>query len=184
MVLLSKIYTKAGDKGRTSLGDGARVSKHSLRIESIGQVDEVNTIIGLCRLHTSGESDILLAKIQNDLFDLGADLCIPGQAPEKLAITPNHITTLEQALDAHNDQLSPLRSFVLPGGTPLSAHLHQARTVTRRAERTLCAVMENETVNECALQYLNRLSDLLFVLARYFNDKGQGDILWQPGKNA
>lgn len=182
MVSLSKIYTKSGDKGKTSLGNGQRVHKSSLRISAIGEVDEVNSTIGLVRLYTTGEIDDIFAHIQNDLFDLGADLCIPDKDPEKLSIALSHISYLEKILDHYNEDLEPLKSFVLPGGSKESAYLHHARTVTRRAERSLSELMVDESVNPYALQYLNRLSDLLFVMARYMNDKGRKDVLWEPGK--
>lgn len=185
MVLLSRIYTRGGDEGRTSLGDGARVAKHSPRVEAYGTVDEANATIGLARLHTVGEADAMLARIQNDLFDLGADLCRPGAeaADGRLRVIDGQVERLEREIDALNAELAPLRSFVLPGGTPAAAFLHQARTVTRRAERLVAALAENEPLNPAVLRYLNRLSDHLFVLARYLNDKGARDVLWVPGAN-
>ena len=183
MVTLSRIYTRGGDEGRTSLGDGARVAKHSPRVEAYGTVDEANATIGLARLHTTGEADAMLARIQNDLFDLGADLCRPGADVEdgRLRVIDSQVARLEREIDAMNAELAPLRSFVLPGGTPASAFLHLARTVVRRAERLVVALAENEAVNPAAIRYLNRLSDHLFVLARHLNDKGRQDVLWVPG---
>lgn len=183
MVTLSRIYTRGGDEGRTSLGDGARVAKHSPRVEAYGTVDEANATIGLARLHTTGEADAMLARIQNDLFDLGADLCRPGADIEdgRLRVIDSQVARLEREIDAMNAELAPLRSFVLPGGTPASAFLHLARTVVRRAERLVVALAENEAVNPAAIRYLNRLSDHLFVLARHLNDKGARDVLWVPG---
>lgn len=183
MVTLSRIYTRGGDEGRTSLGDGARVAKHSPRVEAYGTVDEANAAIGLARLHTTGEADAMLARIQNDLFDLGADLCRPGADVDdgRLRVVDSQVARLEREIDAMNAELAPLRSFVLPGGTPASAFLHLARTVVRRAERLVVALAENEAVNPAAIRYLNRLSDHLFVLARHLNDKGARDVLWVPG---
>ncbi|MCS6779361.1 MAG: cob(I)yrinic acid a,c-diamide adenosyltransferase [Geminicoccaceae bacterium] len=183
MVTLSRIYTRGGDEGRTSLGDGARVAKHSPRVEAYGTVDEANATLGLARLHTTGEADAMLARIQNDLFDLGADLCRPGADVDdgRLRVIDSQVARLEREIDAMNAELAPLRSFVLPGGTPASAFLHLARTVVRRAERLVVALAENEAVNPAAIRYLNRLSDHLFVLARHLNDKGARDVLWVPG---
>lgn len=185
MVVLSRIYTRGGDEGRTSLGDGARVAKHSPRVEAYGTVDEANAAIGLARLHTRGEADAMLARIQNDLFDLGADLCRPGAEADdgRLRVIDGQVERLEREMDAMNGELAPLRSFVLPGGTPASAFLHLARTVTRRAERLVAALAESERVNPAVLRYLNRLSDHLFVMARHQNDKGERDVLWVPGAN-
>jgi len=183
VVTLSRIYTRGGDEGRTSLGDGARVAKHSPRVEAYGTVDEANAAIGLVRLHTTGEADAMLARIQNDLFDLGADLCRPGADVDdgRLRVIDSQVARLEREIDAMNAELAPLRSFVLPGGSPASAYLHLARTVVRRAERLVVALAETEAVNPAAIRYLNRLSDHLFVLARYLNDKGARDVLWVPG---
>ncbi len=186
MVRLTRIYTRGGDRGQTSLGDGRRVAKHDLRVEAFGTVDEANAAVGLARLHTEGEADAMLARVQNDLFDVGADLCRP--LPESgeegaLRVTDAQVQRLEREIDRLNAELAPLTSFVLPGGTPASAHLHLARTVTRRAERLVSALAERETVNPAALRYLNRLSDHLFVLARYLNDKGARDVLWEPGRH-
>ncbi len=184
MVKLTRIYTGGGDKGETSLGDGARVAKHSLRVEAFGTVDEANAVIGLSRLHADEDTDAILARTQNDLFDLGADLCTPEggrRAEGALRITAPQVTRLENEIDRINEALSPLNSFVLPGGTALAAALHHARTVTRRAERLVTSLAAEEPVNESALKYLNRLSDLLFVMARQANDGGASDVLWVPG---
>ncbi len=184
MVTLTKIYTKGGDRGRTSLGDGARVPKHDQRVAAYGTVDEANAVIGLARLHTEAVADAMLARIQNDLFDLGADLCRPGDDPADagvLRIQPQQVQRLEDEIDALNLGLKPLNSFVLPGGRPAAAFLHQARTVVRRAERLTTQLAAREAVSPVAIQYLNRLSDHLFVLARHLNDKGAADVLWIPG---
>jgi cob(I)alamin adenosyltransferase len=182
MVKLTRIYTRGGDKGLTSLGDGSRVVKHDLRVEAYGAVDEANAVIGLVRLTTEAEADAMLARIQNDLFDVGADLCTPGLESEKhLRVTPAQTKRLEKEIDAMNKELAPLTSFILPGGNAAAAHLHHARTVARRAERLVCKLAETESLNPEAIKYLNRLSDHLFVLARYVNGKGSEDILWQPG---
>lgn len=184
MVRLTKIYTKGGDRGETSLGDGARVAKHDLRVAAYGTVDEANAAIGLVRLHTETVADAMLARIQNDLFDLGADLCRPGADAGDtgmLRIQPEQVQRLEDEIDALNVSLQPLDSFVLPGGRPGAASLHQARTVVRRAERLVTELAGREPVNPLVIQYLNRLSDHLFVLARYLNDKGAADVLWVPG---
>lgn len=193
MVRLTKIYTRGGDKGKTSLGNGERVAKHALRVEAYGAVDEANASLGLVRLHTTGtddptlsQMDDCLSRIQNDLFDLGADLCTPeaeNPAYPPLRILAGQVETLEKTIDDYNSQLEPLNSFVLPGGSPAAAALHQARTITRRAERLVSALCVEESVNPQALCYLNRLSDLLFVLSRVANQTGAGDVLWIPGKN-
>lgn len=186
MVQLTRIYTRGGDKGQTSLGDGTRVPKHSLRMDAIGTVDEANGVLGLARLHAEGEADAMLERIQNDLFDLGADLCTPEQENPKyppLRIVEAQVERLEQEIDRLNGELSPLKSFVLPGGSPAAAHLHLGRTVARRAERLMTELAAAEAVNEAALRYVNRLSDHLFVLARWLNDKGAADVLWRPGAN-
>ena len=188
MVRLTRIYTRGGDQGETSLSDGTRVKKHALRIEATGTVDEANAAIGLARLQTGAQAgpDTMLSRIQNDLFDLGADLSTPeggGGAKGPLRILPTQVVRLEQEIDAMNAELQPLDSFVLPGGTGLAAALHLARTVVRRAERVAVALAERETVNPEAIKYLNRLSDHLFVLARAANDKGLSDVLWRPGAN-
>ncbi|MCH8198142.1 MAG: cob(I)yrinic acid a,c-diamide adenosyltransferase [Proteobacteria bacterium] len=192
MVRLTKIYTRGGDKGETSLGDGSRIAKHDTRVAAYGTVDEANAVIGLARLHTSGEADAALARIQNDLFDLGADLCRPEVAEKAagakdaggpLRIIQAQIDRLEAEIDGMNAELAPLESFVLPGGTEASATLHLARTVVRRAERLITELARTEAVNPLAIAYINRLSDHLFVLARYLNDKGGRDVLWRPGAN-
>jgi cob(I)alamin adenosyltransferase len=184
MVKLTKIYTRGGDRGKTSLGDGARVAKHDLRVAAYGTVDEANAVIGLARLHTEPVADAMLARIQNDLFDLGADLCRPGDDPNEantLRIQPAQVQRLEDEIDGMNVALKPLESFILPGGRPAAAYLHQARTVVRRAERLTTELAARGPVSPIAIQYLNRLSDHLFVLARYLNDKGAADVLWVPG---
>ena len=186
MVRLTKIYTRGGDRGKTSLGDGGRVAKHDLRVAAFGTVDEANATIGLARLHTESIADAMLARIQNDLFDLGADLCRPGDdaGDEKaLRIQPSQVQRLEDEIDAMNVSLKPLDSFVLPGGRPAAAHLHLARTVVRRAERLTTELAARQPVNPTAVIYLNRLSDHLFVLSRYLNDRGAVDVLWVPGAN-
>lgn len=186
MVQLTRIYTRGGDKGQTSLGDGTRVPKHSLRMDAIGTVDEANGVLGLARLHAEGEADAMLERIQNDLFDLGADLCTPEREnPEypPLRIVDAQVERLEQEIDRLNAELSPLKSFILPGGSPAAAYLHLGRTVARRAERLMTELATVEAVNEAALRYVNRLSDHLFVLARWLNDKGAADVLWKPGAN-
>ena len=188
MVTLTRIYTRGGDSGMTSLTGGARVPKHSARPSAFGTVDETNATIGLVRLHLTDGSDIdvLLSRVQNDLFDLGADLSTPEQENPKyppLRIMAEQVQALETAIDTYNADLQPLKSFILPGGTTASAYLHLARTVARRAERLICILAEEETINPEALKYCNRLSDLLFVLARWQNDKGEQDVLWVPGAN-
>ncbi len=191
MVKLNKIYTRTGDDGTTGLGSGERVLKHDLRVEAYGTVDEANSAIGIARLHLAGlpEVDGVLSRVQNDLFDLGADLCTPerpGAAPlayEPLRIVASQVDKLEADIDRLNADLAPLRSFVLPGGEPAAAYLHQARTVSRRAERLMVALSQvpQESVGKTAIQYVNRLSDLLFVASRYVNARGVGDVLWVPG---
>ena len=184
MVTLNRIYTKTGDRGETALGDGTRLPKSGLRFHAFGTVDEANAAIGLARLSTAGEVDAMLARIQNDLFDLGADLCVPetaARAEGRLRIVDAQVERLEREIDAMNAQLSPLTSFVLPGGTPAAAHLHLARTVARRAERLMVELAAAEPVNPAALRYANRLSDHLFVAGRFVNDKGAKDVLWFPG---
>lgn len=187
MVKLTKIYTRGGDSGQTSLVSGARVPKHDARVEAFGTIDEANAVIGLARLHTGGEEDRSLARIQNDLFDLGADLATPGDdfTPSEmvLRVVQDQVDRLEREIDAMNAELSPLTSFILPGGTPASAYLHSARTIVRRAERCMTTLGESEPINPAALRYVNRLSDHLFVMARYLNEKGAQDVLWVPGKN-
>jgi cob(I)alamin adenosyltransferase len=181
VVRLTRIYTRGGDKGETSLGDGERVPKHGLRVEAVGAVDEANATIGLARLHASKAADAMLARIQNDLFDLGADLCRPGT--EGLRIADAQVIRLEREIDGMNADLKPLESFILPGGTPAAAHLHLARTVVRRAERRMTRLAAEEPVSEAAVRYVNRLSDHLFQLARVENDGGARDVLWVPGQN-
>jgi cob(I)alamin adenosyltransferase len=186
MVRLTRIYTRGGDRGETSLGDGARVPKHDLRVAAYGTVDEANAVIGLARLHADAAADAMLARIQNDLFDLGADLCRPGADPDEpgaLRMQDGQVQRLEGEIDRLNAELQPLNSFVLPGGTPAAAQLHQARTVVRRAERLTTELADREPVNPVAIRYLNRLSDHLFVLARHLNAKGAADVLWVPGAN-
>jgi cob(I)alamin adenosyltransferase len=193
MVKLNVIYTRTGDKGETGLGDGSRRPKSDARVAAMGDVDETNCAIGLALLAARNASDAadlaiepVLTRIQNDLFDLGADLCVPGQAHEAvLRIAPSQVLALEHAIDALNSKLHPLRSFVLPGGTAAAAALHHARAVSRRAERTMVALaaIEGEEVGEAARAYVNRLSDYLFVAARAANDFGRSDVLWAPGAN-
>ena len=193
MVVLNRIYTRTGDDGTTALGTGERRKKHDLRIAAYGTVDELNACLGIARLHASdaAQVDAMLARIQNDLFDLGADLCTPqtakGKGPDgaRLAVTDAQVTRLEQEIDALNAELSPLRSFVLPGGTPAAAHLHLARTVCRRGERLMVELADKpgEEVSAAALKYVNRLSDFLFVAGRFVNRKGADDVLWVPGQN-
>jgi cob(I)alamin adenosyltransferase len=192
MVVLSKIYTRTGDKGTTALGSGERVPKHSLRIDAYGTVDETNASIGMVRLHLGDADpnlDAMLLRIQNDLFDLGADLCVPDRGQkleyEPLRMVDAQVKRLEQEIDEMNAELKPLRSFVLPGGTPAAAALHLARTISRRAERLMVALAgePNEPVGPAALKYINRLSDFLFVASRYVNDRGKSDVLWVPGQN-
>lgn len=187
MVKLTRIYTRGGDKGETSLTDGSRVPKDDPRVEAYGTVDEANAAIGLARLHAPPDIDAMLARIQNDLFDLGADLSTPeGESKRQagaLRIVAAQVARLEAEIDALNAELKPLDSFVLPGGSPCAAHLHLARTVTRRAERIAVRLAAQGGVNPEALKYLNRLSDHLFVLARHANDKGAADVLWRPGAN-
>src|SRR5471032_2669966 len=186
MVTLSKIYTKTGDSGETGLGDGSRVSKTSPRIAAIGAVDETNSAIGIARLDADGDSDAMLARIQNDLFDLGADLAAPEdgrKAEGRLRIAGAQVERLEREIDAMNEKLAPLTSFVLPGGTALAAHLHLARAIARLAEAAMVTLAQDEKINEAAMHYINRLSDQLFVMARTANDGGMGDVLWVPGEN-
>ncbi len=184
MVYLSRIYTKFGDGGQTALGDGTRVWKDGLRIRVIGEVDELNSVLGLAIAGQSPEAD-LLRGIQNDLFDIGADICIPINADESnvLRLTPTQTERLEREIDRLNERLQPLKSFVLPGGSSSAAWLHLARTVCRRAERSVVELMRDESLNPSVLTFLNRLSDLLFVLARIANDDGKTDVLWVPGQS-
>ena len=186
MVTLNRIYTKTGDGGETALGDGSRLPKQAPRIAAYGTVDETNSVIGIARLHAEGDMDAMLARIQNDLFDLGADLCVPEdgrRAEGRLRIAPSQVERLEREIDAMNEKLEPLKSFVLPGGTALAAHLHLARTTARRAERLIAELAANEPINPAALMYINRLSDHIFVMARAANAGGMGDVLWGPGAN-
>jgi cob(I)alamin adenosyltransferase len=193
MVVLNKIYTRTGDAGTTALGTGERVPKHSPRIAAYGTVDEANAAIGMARIHVAAghpDVDAMLGRIQNDLFDLGADLCAPERAGvpakrERLRVTDAQIARLEAEIDTMNAQLTPLRSFVLPGGSAAAAALHVARTVCRRAERAVVELAGNpdEHVSPPALKYINRLSDLLFVASRYVNERGNADVLWVPGQN-
>jgi cob(I)alamin adenosyltransferase len=186
MVRLTRIYTRGGDNGETSLGDGSRVPKHVLRVAAYGTVDEVNAAIGIVRLHADPEADAMLGRIQNDLFDLGADLCTPEdgrRAAGALRIAAAQVVRLEQEIDAMNASLRPLDSFILPGGGAAAAHLHLARTIARRAERLVSDLAQREPVNPETLKYLNRLSDHLFVLGRRVNDNGARDVLWVPGAN-
>ncbi|HVZ30538.1 MAG TPA: cob(I)yrinic acid a,c-diamide adenosyltransferase [Asticcacaulis sp.] len=184
MVKLNRIYTRTGDDGSTGLADGSRRPKHDARLIAIGSVDESNASIGLARVHADGPVDDLLAQVQNDLFDLGADLATPSDDVNwtPLRIKPAQVEALEAALDSYNEALEPLTSFILPAGTPLSAHLHMARTVARRAERDASALATVESINPEIMKYLNRLSDLLFVLARHANDGGRADVLWVPSQ--
>ena len=185
MVKLNKIYTRTGDKGDTSLVGGSRRPKYDLRVDAYGTVDETNAAIGMARLRTVGEHDKMLARVQQDLFDLGADLATPyGKGVDKaLRIIASQVKRLEKEIDQMNNHLASLSSFVLPGGSHAAAHLHFARTVARRAERVTCALATAEKINPLAIEYINRLSDFLFVLARAENDNGAKDVLWQPGIN-
>jgi cob(I)alamin adenosyltransferase len=189
MVVLNRIYTRTGDDGTTALGSGERRPKYDLRIAAYGTVDETNAVIGVVRLHLAEarELDAMLGLIQNDLFDLGADLAVPqreGKA-ERLRVLTSQVERLEHDIDTLNARLSPLTSFVLPGGTPAAAYLHLARTICRRAERIIVelAALPNEPVGDAAIHYMNRLSDFLFVASRCANDNGAGDVLWVPGQN-
>jgi cob(I)alamin adenosyltransferase len=189
MVRLDRIYTRGGDEGLTSLGDGQRVPKHHPRVAAYGTVDELSSVLGLLGANGLGEPHLgELRSIQNDLFDVGADLCVPGEAGERLRITPAYVARLEGLIDRENARLEPLKSFILPGGTPQSAWLHLARCTCRRAERLVSELLadpaEKERVNPEVLRYLNRLSDLLFVLARVQNGLGRDDVLWKPGRHA
>lgn len=192
MVVLNRIYTRTGDDGTTALGTGERRKKYDLRVAAYGTLDEVNATVGLVRLHAQGDPvlDAMLSRIQNDLFDVEADLCVVGDQGKgpggaKLNVTDAQVTWLEQQIDTLNEGLAPLRSFILPGGTPAAAYSHLARTVCRRAERLMVELRDQpgETVTPQALQYVNRLSDFLFVAGRYANDKGARDVLWSPGQN-
>lgn len=191
MVVLNRIYTRTGDDGTTALGTGERRKKYDLRVAAYGTLDEVNAVVGLVRLHTQNDPvlDPMLSRVQNDLFDVEADLCMvdQGKGPggAKLNVTDAQVTWLEQQIDLLNEALAPLRSFILPGGTPAAAYLHLARTVCRRAERLMVELRDQpgESVTPQALQYVNRLSDFLFVAGRHANDKGARDVLWAPGQN-
>jgi cob(I)alamin adenosyltransferase len=191
MVVLNKIYTRTGDAGETALGNGVRVAKHSARVTAYGTVDELNATLGLARLHAEGETDAALARIQNDLFDLGADLCRPDMEKDgeaeyiPLRMVPAQVDRLEAEIDAMNEHLAPLDSFILPGGSDLAAHFHVARTLCRRAEREVAEVfaMEDEIVSPEALAYINRLSDWIFVAGRVANNNGADDVKWVPGAN-
>ncbi|MEO9685221.1 MAG: cob(I)yrinic acid a,c-diamide adenosyltransferase [Tateyamaria sp.] len=189
MVVLNKIYTKTGDAGETALGNGSRVAKHDMRVTAYGTSDELNCFVGVARLEATGNVDAALSRIQNDLFDLGADLCRPDMEKDAdaeyppLRMADTQVARLESEIDAMNDALEPLRSFILPGGSALSAHLHVCRTVARRAERLAVELAAMETVNAAAVKYLNRLSDWFFVAARIANNGGKDDVLWIPGAN-
>jgi cob(I)alamin adenosyltransferase len=188
MVVLNRIYTRTGDDGTTALGSGERRKKHDLRVAAYGTLDELNAAIGLARIHNADPAlDTLLAHVQNDLFDAGADLCLSQKGPggARMTVTDTQVVWLEQQIDTLNAELTPLRSFILPGGRPSAGYLHLARTICRRAERLMVELREksSEGVTPAALRYVNRLSDLLFVVARYANDKGACDVLWQPGQN-
>ena len=189
MVVLNKIYTKTGDAGETALGNGSRVAKHALRVNAYGTVDETNATVGLARLHATGDMDAALARIQNDLFDLGADLCRPDMEKDSeagypvLRMSDTQVARLESELDAMTQAVEPLKSFILPGGSPLAAQLHLCRTVSRRAERLAVELATMESVNSAAVKYLNRLSDWFFQASRIANDDGRNDVLWVPGAN-
>ncbi|MFY9694264.1 MAG: cob(I)yrinic acid a,c-diamide adenosyltransferase [Xanthobacteraceae bacterium] len=191
MVVLNKIYTRTGDDGSTALGSGERRKKYDLRVAAYGTIDEANGAIGVARLHTNNDADLdaALARIQNDLFDVGADLCTPGKGkgPDgaRLTVTGKQVDWLEAEIDRFNAALQPLRSFVLPGGSAASAYLHLARTICRRAERLIAELKDKpgESVSSEVLKYVNRLSDFLFVASRYANNRGAGDVLWKPGEN-
>ena len=189
MVVLNRIYTRTGDDGTTALGSGARRKKYDLRVAAYGTLDEVNAVLGLVRLHTGSDRgfDAALRRIQNDLFDVEADLCLSEKGPggARLTVTDAQVEWLEKEIDKLNAELAPLKSFVLPGGSAASAYLHLARTVCRRAERIMVELRDQkgEEVSPPSLKYVNRLSDYLFVAGRYANDKGAGDVLWQPGQN-
>ena len=183
MVRIDRVITRGGDKGATSLGDGTRLAKDAPRVEAYGTVDEANAAIGLLRLHTTAEPDAMLARIQNDLFDTGADLCVPGEMGDRLRLTEAPSLRLEAEVAAMNASLPTLTTFILPGGTPAAAHAHLARTIVRRAERRVVTLAATETVNPEVIRFLNRLSDHLFVLGRHLNNNGAADVLWVPGAN-
>jgi len=182
-IRIDRVVTKGGDAGQTSLGDGTRVSKDALRVEAYGTVDEANAAIGVLRLHATPAADAMLARIQNDLFDVGSDLCVPGEAGARLRVTDAPAARLEAEVAAMTAKLPPLTSFILPGGTPAAAYAHVARTVVRRAERRVVSLAQAEAVNPAVLRLLNRLSDHLFVLGRVLNDDGRADVQWVPGAN-
>jgi cob(I)alamin adenosyltransferase len=184
---LDRIYTRGGDKGETSLGDGARTPKSHIRVKAYGGVDEANAALGVALLYIE-DADMrsILSMVQNDLFDVGADLCVPERKDStrsRLRVSQKQVETLEHHIDRLNEHLSPLKSFILPGGSAASAYLHLARAIVRRAERDIVELAQNEVINEEALKYVNRLSDLLFVLCRHLNDRGAADVLWTPGAN-
>ena len=182
-IRIDRVITRGGDGGQTSLGDGARVPKDTLRVEAYGTVDEANATIGLLRLHTTGEADAMLSRIQNDLFDVGSDLCVPGEAGARLRLTDTPSLRLEAEVSTMNAALPPLDSFILPGGTPAAAHAHLARTVVRRAERLVVGLSREAEINPAVVRFLNRLSDHLFVLGRALNDGAAQDVKWVPGAN-
>ena len=187
MVVLNRIYTRTGDDGTTALGSGARRKKYDLRVAAYGTLDEVNAVIGIARLHVEAGLDATLARIQNDLFDVEADLCLSEKGPggARLTVTDAQVDWIEREIDRLNADLAPLKSFILPGGTPAAAYMHLARTICRRAERIMVELRDRpgETVTDASLKYVNRLSDFLFVAGRYANDKGARDVLWAPGQN-
>jgi cob(I)alamin adenosyltransferase len=189
MVVLNRIYTRTGDDGTTALGSGDRRKKYDLRVSAYGTLDEVNAVLGLARLHTAGDDslDPALGRIQNDLFDVEADLCLSEKGPggARLTVTDAQVAWIEGEIDRLNETLEPLRSFILPGGSPVAAYMHLARTVCRRAERIMVELRDQpgETVTSASLRYVNRLSDFLFVAGRYANDNGKRDVLWAPGQN-
>ena len=182
-IRIDRVVTRGGDGGQTSLGDGTRVSKDALRVDAYGTVDEANATIGLLRLHTVGEADTMLARIQNDLFDVGSDLCVPGEAGDRLRLTDAPSSRLEAEVATMNATLPALDSFILPGGTAAAAHAHLARTVVRRAERLAVALAREDKVNPAVIRFLNRLSDHLFILGRVLNQNGAADVKWVPGAN-
>jgi len=189
MVVLNRIYTRTGDDGTTSLGNNERRKKYDLRVDAYGTLDEANAAIGLARLHTGNDAtfDAQLARIQNDIFDVEADLCLSEKGPggARLTVTDAQVAWLETQIDALNEKLAPLKSFVLPGGRPAAAYLHLARTICRRAERIMVELADQpgESVSAPSLKYVNRLSDYLFVASRHANDDGAADVLWAPGQN-
>jgi cob(I)alamin adenosyltransferase len=182
-IRIDRVVTRGGDGGQTSLGDGTRVPKDALRVEAYGTVDEANATIGLLRLHTSADADAMLARVQNDLFDVGSDLCVPGEAGDRLRLTDAPSSRLEAEIATMNASLPPLDSFVLPGGSAAAAHAHLARTVVRRAERLVVSLAREDAVNPAVIRFLNRLSDHLFILGRVLNENGAADVKWVPGAN-